>query len=353
MSNNLLYNGNFSLPSITANTFVDTSTFSTQQATDFYWLTNGDIPVTNLYNGLAGGIYPDPVLINVIQFLEIHNAAYIEQSFTVINTGAYRLNFYYAKRIDWNLNNVQIFINGVLIDTLTTNPTSWQTYTKLVDLNSAGTNTILFLGQEDIDQLYITALTKIEIIYIPPVEVTPPPGVIVPPGIPATSNSLKSTNIFGFLNVNDYIVGGVTTQGILSSKLFNFLYTTLPTFSNKSLGYSLAYTSTVTSVTANSFTNSSVISVPVGVYIVEAYANITPTTSAQYQLRLGINTAISTYSNTYNYTSDINPASLLVKSIKYITHLSVATTTNFYFVFNTSVAGNLNGTLKGKFIRIA
>ena len=40
-------------------------------------------------------------------------------------------------------------------------------------------------------------------------------------------------------------------------------------------------------------------------------------------------------------------------SINYTTYLSVATTTNFYFVFYTGQVGSLNGSLNGKFIRIA
>ena len=88
--------------------------------------------------------------------------------------------------------------------------------------------------------------------------------------------------------------------------------------------------------------------------MVNAYANITPSSSAPYRLRLAINTVTSAFNdNLYNSTSDICQASTTLKSISYTTILSVATTTNFYFVFSTQIAGNLNGSLNGKFIRIA
>ena len=47
------------------------------------------------------------------------------------------------------------------------------------------------------------------------------------------------------------------------------------------------------------------------------------------------------------------PGATTLQSIHYSFYLSVATPTNFYFVFYNSVAGNLNGSLNGKFIRIA
>ena len=61
------------------------------------------------------------------------------------------------------------------------------------------------------------------------------------------------------------------------------------------------------------------------------------------------------FSNAYNYASEVKVANTNAVSINYTTYLSVATTTNFYFVFyvGTGMSGNLNGSLNGKFIRIA
>jgi hypothetical protein len=131
----------------------------------------------------------------------------------------------------------------------------------------------------------------------------------------------------------------------------SFSYSTLPTLSSTSLGYTINYSNTATNLTAGAFVNSSVISVPVGIYIVQGYANFTAT--AQNVLKLGINTTTSTFSNTYNYTTNVNPSTSQIQSINYTYYLTVATTTNFYFVFSTGVAGTLGGSLNGKFIRIA
>jgi hypothetical protein len=67
MSTNLIYNGNFLLPSITANTTLFYTSFTTEQANSFYWtcagsyvaIINGYIPSNNI---------PDPSLIGYSQY---------------------------------------------------------------------------------------------------------------------------------------------------------------------------------------------------------------------------------------------------------------------------------------------
>ena len=144
------------------------------------------------------------------------------------------------------------------------------------------------------------------------------------------------------------LTGSVTTGTITVNNIY-FAYSTLPTLTSTSIGYTINYTNAITSVAANEFVNSAVISIPVGIYMVNAYASI----STSARLALGINTATSAFSDAYNYTSDINQASTALRSISYTHYLTVSTTTNFYFVFQSSLAGNLNGSLNGKFIRIA
>ena len=69
-------------------------------------------------------------------------------------------------------------------------------------------------------------------------------------------------------------------------------------------------------------------------------------------LKLGINT-VSGAVNAFNYTLENTlTASNLPHSIRYSHYLSVSTQANYPFVFNCNLAGNLNGTLNGKFIRI-
>ena len=169
------------------------------------------------------------------------------------------------------------------------------------------------------------------------------------------TNKNNSTNLSTRLTINNT---GIITQNIVADSIslsnISFTYSTLPTLNSTSLGYTINYTNATTTVSANAFVNSAVISVPFGIYMVNAYANITPSSSTPYRLRLAINTVTSSFNdNLYNSTSDICQASVTLKSISYTTILSVATTTNFYFVFSSQIAGNLNGTLNGKFIRIA
>jgi hypothetical protein len=99
--------------------------------------------------------------------------------------------------------------------------------------------------------------------------------------------------------------------------------------------------------------NSSGFAIPIGIYIVDAYARFTPSSSAVHTLRLGINT-ISGALTSLNYTIiNILVASNAITSINYTYYLSVATPTTYFFVFNTTLAGNLNGTFQGRFLRIA
>ena len=90
-------------------------------------------------------------------------------------------------------------------------------------------------------------------------------------------------------------------------------------------------------VIANSFTNSSPFAIPIGVYIVDAYARFTPTTVSTYSLKLGINT-ISGAITALNYTIENTlTASILPHSMQQ----------------QPSIAGSIAiGGFNGKFIRI-
>ena len=88
--------------------------------------------------------------------------------------------------------------------------------------------------------------------------------------------------------------------------------------------------------------------------MVDAYVLFTPGSSAVYTLRLGINTVSGQYSTVYNYTIENTlVASILPNSIQYQHILVNSAVTNYFFVFNTNLAGNLNNTLRGKITRIA
>ena len=109
-------------------------------------------------------------------------------------------------------------------------------------------------------------------------------------------------------------------------------YTALPTRLNSNLGFIHTYTSAVTTVAINTFTNSAAFSLPIGVYICDAYAIFTPGSSAAHILKLGINTVTGALSG-FNYTLENTlTASNLPHSIRYSHYLSVSTQVN-YFLF--------------------
>ena len=62
--------------------------------------------------------------------------------------GTYILSFYYAKSSSYFPNNLQIYFNGTLIDTIVTLPKNWEFYRNFV-YSILGTNTITFQGQDD------------------------------------------------------------------------------------------------------------------------------------------------------------------------------------------------------------
>jgi hypothetical protein len=211
-----------------------------------------------------------------------------------------------------------------------------------------GVNTILFQATSGGNAIVFTGVS---FVYGQFGGAQPAPGV----GLTATYNNFKTTNINGALTVLDWIpTGGSLIQGTISTQRnYNYNYTTLPTFQPSSLGYMYSANNTASSVIANSFTNSSPFAIPIGVYIVDAYARFTPTAASIYSLKLGINT-ISGALTSLNYAiENVLDSSNAVTTINYTYYLSVATTTTYYFVFNTNTAGNLNQTLTGRFLRIA
>jgi hypothetical protein len=148
------------------------------------------------------------------------------------------------------------------------------------------------------------------------------------------------------------IVYPVISVGEILLKTVKYNYSAAPTRVSSNLGFIHNYTSVVTTVAIYSFTNSAAFSLPIGVYICDAYCIFTPGSSAAHILKLGINTSSGALSG-FNYTLENTlTASNLPHSIRFSHYLTVSTQANYFFVFNTNLAGNLNGTLNGKFIRI-
>ena len=343
---NLIYNGDFLLPSITTNSYIYTDTFTTIQKNAFYWTSPNTFYPALLNGTTAFGVTP-PTSVNATQYLVIQNDKSLQQSFTATQLGFHTISFNYAGRPGYTFNNMKIYLNGVLFDTVITTPTNWSLYSNTNLSPIIGTNTLLLLGTATQNEGDI-ALTNIKIFF----------GQTGGTGVSTTStyNSFKTTNIYGGLSVYDYVNGGTTLGLITTQQTYNFSYKTYPAFQPSSLGCIYSYaTTTSTSATANSFiSHATVLSIPIGLYIVDVYCLFTPTTSAVHTLKLGINT-ISGAITSLNYTIENTlTASILPHSIQYKYILSVAAATNYYFVFNPSIAGSIAiGGFNGKFIRIA
>ena len=98
--------------------------------------------------------------------------------------GSDRLSFYFAIKSSYFLNILQIWLNGTLIDTITT--------TLELIYPTLGINAIIFQGQDGTNDKDL-ALCSIQFYYVP-----------LPSGqIATTYNALKSANSSGFLKTND------------------------------------------------------------------------------------------------------------------------------------------------------
>ena len=335
---NLIYNGNFSLPLMSQNNWSYISGLTSQEQIDFYW-TIGNSYVA-LHNGITVFGFSNPALIFQTQFISIQYTASISQIFTVSNITSYILTFYYCSRDGYPFNNLQIYLNGVLTDTILSSAAGWNLYTSVFLYPTLGSNTIIFQGQDPVNDSAI-ALTKIQFYDCSIIPV-------------ATYNTFKPTVIYGYLTLSDYIDNsGKTISAVITTSQLKYNYSILPTYTTSNLGYIRTYSNAATTILYNSFTNSSSIVLPIGIYIVDAYCIFTPSSSAIYTLKLGINLSGGALT-TYNYTIyNSLVASVLPQSIRYNFFLTNSTTNTFYFVFNTNLAGNLNGSLNGKFIRIA
>ena len=351
---NLIYNGDFGLPVITTNSYLYTDTFTTIQKNAFYWTSPNTFYPALLNGTTAFGITP-PTSVNATQYLVIQNDKSLSQSFTATQLGFHTISFNYAARGGYTFNNLKIYLNGTLFDTVTTTPTNWSTYSNTNLSPILGTNTLLLLGTATQNEGDI-ALTNIKVFY----------GQTGGAGVATTIayNSFKTTNIYGGLTVYDYVntaTPPVTIPGIITTKqTYNYSYATLPAFQPSSLGCIYSSVSTASTVTANSFTNTNTggATLPIGIYIVDSFCLFTPTAAAVHTLKLGINTISGSFTGalvSYNNTVDNTlVASASQHSIQYRNILTITATTTFYFIFNTNIAGSITlGSFNGKFIRIA
>ena len=91
MSSNITYNGDFTRPIISTDSFLYSADYTLDQQNYFYWSYG---LYTAIQNGNTAFAFPGPILINETQFCSIQYANYIQQSFTVFIPGACRLSIF-------------------------------------------------------------------------------------------------------------------------------------------------------------------------------------------------------------------------------------------------------------------
>ena len=349
MSTSLIYNGNFSQPSITTNSYIYTTAFTQAQTNQLYWNSSANVA---LQNGITIFNFSDPSLINQTQFISIQNTGTISQSFTVTQLGTYTLYFFYCSRQGYSLNNVQIYLNGSLFDSVSTQPPArnWATYNNPNLSPILGVNTILFQGLFFGQELDL-GLSNIQIFYGQTGQ--------SPPLTTVQNNSFKSTNFYGAINVYDYIPsGGSLIQGLITTQRnYNYNYAIFPTYTANTLGYQYIYNYSLSGVlSSNTTITSTPIILPLGYYLVNSYCLYTLTSSSYFYTSLGLNTISNTLNLNYNYTKQYcPPISNLQQSIFYQYYLQDISGSSYYFIFNSGA--NTNGgqinKFNGSFLRIA
>jgi hypothetical protein len=161
--------------------------------------------------------------------------------------------------------------------------------------------------------------------------------------------------------------GIIHTNTSIQSPKYDLSYSTVPTLTNTSLGYAILPSFSVTLPAylgsnlsyGHTFTN-----LPIGVYLIQAYAiGIFITTAVTY-IKLGLNITYTT-PTAYNFTHQILPILSTtvpptnVQSISYNFYLSNTSVTTYYIMFTAGPSINPFGNgssitnFDAKFIRIA
>lgn len=404
MSSNLLYNSNFDLPLITTNTYKLYTDLTPAEITSFYW---SSVNYNNIVilNGTNDYNYTSPSLINCTQALSLQNTSDIFQTVTIFDLVTYQLKFNYVGRPNPNnffvFNPLDVFINGVLVYTVSSYVTTWSEITIDYTPTDFGSCIIQFNTYDNgLGQDQNICLTNIKFYQKP---TTGGVGGPTATSKMVTYNSLKNTNIYGYLNVNDYIVNGVTTAGVIrtpkifvnnydinnvlytatiraSSNIFlnnvniatsfstqtlnlngvntstsfttgalttnsinfDYVFTTslVPTLTFTNLGYkyTLNYTGS-TSIAANAYVVLT-INLPAGVFIVDSYAlfSVSP---VPVIVRLGMNTVNNAVNVAYNYSA-LLVSNTSQQTNKYNYILTNSTQTIYYFLYNCANASTLS-----------
>ena len=199
---NVIENGDFYIPDITGYTpakYQYYKDFVQGQKDVFVWIgssSDSDLSIKNNDNGVTIFYYPDITQLNIqgassvnlYQYVSFENTAYLYQIVNLTQIGIYNLSFLYVARPNFVFNNLQIFLNDLLLDVISTPQTNWTEYTYSFPVSTTGSYKLFFQGQPDNTDTYI-GITNIKLIE---------PPTIIGGGITVYHNNFKSTTINGY-----------------------------------------------------------------------------------------------------------------------------------------------------------
>jgi len=179
-----------------------------------------------------------------------------------------------------------------------------------------------------------------------------------------TINGNVGTNA-GFVGINTSspsyqldVSGNINTNAKLICNTTSFSYSSLPTLSAGTLGYNTTanYASLPLTPASSSYYAITFTSLPIGVYMIQAYVIGTFITTTITNIRLGLSTASNTLT-TNNLSQQILPvlSSTNVQSISYNYYLSNSASTTYYIVLATGASFGTSSitSFNASFIRIA
>ena len=77
------------------------------------------------------------------QYVSVKYLSSLQQPINISQIRSYTLPFYYAARSSYSMNLLQIFLNSVLTDYLTSTPTTWAQYINKITITSTGNQIFL------------------------------------------------------------------------------------------------------------------------------------------------------------------------------------------------------------------
>ena len=166
---------------------------------------------TYLINGIPTQyLFPNPSLINCRQYIDLVTASNIQQTI-YLDPGNYSFNFNYAYRLGYAANPIQIYFDGVLLDTLptryngdsttaydsaldTSSKTSWYYYYKAITILTEGSKILQFIGTSSATQRDI-GITNVSFTLEGNYQTNVSGALTLSPSIPIINKNLRITTL--------------------------------------------------------------------------------------------------------------------------------------------------------------